>query len=192
MKFNRHPEVVGKHAFLSASKYQWIRYDDEKIVETFSTAMAAARGTRLHNLAAELIELGQKLPNNRLTLNMYVNDGIGFRMRPEQVLYFSPNSFGTADCISFRRERGNDKTVLRIHDLKTGTSRASFDQLKIYSALFCLEYDVKPHLIHIELRIYQNDNYVVLTPDPDDIVFIMEKLKRFDQLIETRRLEEVS
>lgn len=192
MQFNKHPEVAGSHAFLSASKYHWIRYDEEKLLETFTTAMAAARGTRLHNLAAELISMGQKLPRTQQTLAMYVNDAIGFRMMPEQVLFYSRNAFGTADAISFRRERGRDRTVLRVHDLKTGTGRTSVNQLEIYCALFCLEYDIKPHTIDMELRIYQNDLIQVYEPDPEDILHIMDKMVTFDRIIEQARMESLA
>lgn len=189
MAFNKHPELTGKHAFLSASKYSWIRYSDEKIAETFKTAMAAALGTRKHALAAELIALNQRLPKTQQTLSMYVNDAIGFRMTPELMLVASRNSFGTADALSFRRERGHDRTVLRIHDLKTGVSKANPDQLLIYAAFFCIEYDHKPHMIDIELRIYQNDFVQVLIPDPEDIVIIMDKIQTFDRIIENLRME---
>ena len=189
MQFNAHPEVAGSHAFLSASKYHWIRYDEEKILETFTTAMAAARGTRLHNFAAEAISLGQKLPKTQQTISMYVNDALGFRMKPEQVLFYSRNAFGTADAISFRRERGHSRTVLRIHDLKTGVSKANVNQLEIYTALFCLEYDIKPHEIDIELRIYQNDFIQIYEPDPEDILHIMDKLVTFDRIIDNARME---
>jgi hypothetical protein len=120
---------------------------------------------------------------------MYVNDALGYRMTPEQVLFYSRNAFGTADAISFRRERGHDRTVLRIHDLKTGKNKASVDQLQIYTAFFCLEYGVRPHEIDIELRIYQNDYIQIYEPDPDDIVHIMDKLEIFDRIIEQAREE---
>ena len=74
---------------------------------------------------------------------------IGFKLTPEQVLYYSSNCFGTADAISFK-----DK-FLRIHDLKTGVIPAHVEQLEIYAALFCLEYKVKPQDIGMELRLYQ-------------------------------------
>lgn len=189
MQFAKHPEVAGSHAFLSASKYHWIRYDEEKILETFTTAMAAARGTRLHAFAAEAIALGQRFPKTQQTLPMYVNDALSFRMRPEQVLFYSRNAFGTADAISFRRERGHERTVLRIHDLKTGTTKSNVNQLEIYAAFFCLEYDIKPHTIDIELRIYQNDFVQVYEPDPEDILHIMDKIVTFDRIIESAREE---
>lgn len=189
MQFAKHPEVAGSHAFLSASKYHWIRYDEEKILETFTTAMAAARGTRLHAFAAEAIALGQRFPKTQQTLPMYVNDALSFRMRPEQVLFYSRNAFGTADAISFRRERGHERTVLRIHDLKTGTTKSNVNQLEIYAAFFCLEYDIKPHTIDMEFRIYQNDFVQVYEPDPEDILHIMDKIVTFDRIIESAREE---
>ena len=88
MIFNKHSNLEGQHAFLGASKYHWINYDDNKLAESYKRYLATQRGTRLHELAKECIELGVKLPRSKKTLNMYVNDAIGFQMIPEQVLYF--------------------------------------------------------------------------------------------------------
>lgn len=192
MNWNSHRELEGGHAFLSASKYSWIRYDEEKVMSTFATSMAAQRGTDLHNFAAEAIRLGIKLPKTQQTLNMYVNDAIGFRMNYEQVLFVGYNAYGTADAISFRRERGHDRTVLRIHDLKTGVGKTNVNQLEIYAAFFCVEYDVKPHEIEMEFRIYQNDLIQVYVPDPEDILRIMDKAKTFDRLLNNARMEALS
>ena len=145
MNFNRHSDLNGQHAFLSASKYHWINYDEEKLASTYLKHLAVMRGTKYHELAYQLITLGEKLPKTGRTFNMYVNDAIGFRMKPEQVLYYSENCFGTADAISFRNN------TLRIHDLKTGSTPAHVEQLMVYAALFCLEYKVKPAEIDIEL-----------------------------------------
>jgi Protein of unknown function (DUF2800) len=183
MIFNTHSQLVGKHAFLSASKYHWTNYDDEKLDRVFLTALAAQRGTELHAFAHEAIRLGIKLPRSSKTLNMYVNDAIGYRMTPEQILYYSDNAFGTADAISFRRD------VLRISDLKTGVIPASERQLEIYAALFCLEYRVKPFDFAIELRIYQNDEIQVFDADPDVIVHIMDKIITFDKRIDQIKKE---
>ena len=183
MRFNRHSELEGKHAFLSASKYHWIRYSDEKLANSFVTALAAARGTRLHELAAEAITMGVKL-QGRTSLAQYVNDAIGYGMEPEVILQYSRNAFGTVDAISFK------KNFLRIHDLKTGETRVSFDQLLVYTALFCLEYHVRPSEIKVELRIYQNGETLVATPELDDIVHVMDKIISFDKLIERIREEE--
>jgi hypothetical protein len=45
------------------------------------------RGTRLHAFAAECIKLKQTLPRSHKTLNMYVNDAIGYRMNPDDIDY---------------------------------------------------------------------------------------------------------
>jgi hypothetical protein len=175
--FNKHSNLVGQHAFLSASKYHWVNYDDQKLDASFISAMAARRGTELHNLAHDLIRLGVKLPKTPTTLNMYVNDALGYRMIPEQVLYFSENCFGTADAISFRRNK------LRIHDLKTGITPTSEKQLEIYAAMFCLEYGLLPTELETELRIYQSDEVRIYEADPDSITHIMDKIRTFDRRI---------
>lgn len=102
MNWNDHSKLVGLHAFLGASKYHWINYDAARLAETYASYQAKENGTRLHAFAAECIALGQKLPKSKKTLNAYVNDAIGFRMTPEQVLYYSGNCFGTADSITFK------------------------------------------------------------------------------------------
>ena len=185
MNFNKHYSLEGKHAFLSASKYHWINYDADKLVETYSRHQATLKGTILHDFAAQCIQLGQKLPKSQKTLNMYVNDAIGFKMNAEQVLHYSDNCFGTADAISFRNN------LLRIHDLKTGVTKAHMEQLEIYAALFCLEYKMKPGNIDIELRIYQNDEIFIHNPTADDILPIMDKIITFDKVIEKLKSEGV-
>ena len=177
MIFNKHSDLEGKHAFLGASRYHWINYDEEKVADTYSKFLAVQKGTELHDFAARCIKLGQKLPKSRKTLNMYVNDAIGYKMVPEQVLYFSENCFGTADSISFRNK------MLRIHDLKTGSTKAHMEQLEIYAALFCLEYKLKPDDIDMELRIYQNNEALIHNPDPIDISTIIDKIIDFDKII---------
>lgn len=166
--------------------YHWINYDDERLEARFITAMAAQRGSELHTFAHEAIRLGIKLPKGQKTLNMYVNDAIGYRMSPEQPLFYSENCFGTADAISFRRNK------LRVHDLKTGITPTSEHQLEVYAALFCLEYRFKPMDIEIEMRIYQNDEARIYVGDPNDITHIMDKIIMFDKRINEMRLEALS
>ena len=177
MNFNKHSNYKGLHAFLGASKYHWVNYDEEKIVESYNKFMAVQKGTVLHDFAAQCILLGQKLPKSQKTLNMYVNDAIGYKMKPEQILFYSDNCFGTADAIAFRNN------YLRIHDLKTGVIPANMKQLEIYAALFCLEYRIKPSDIEMELRIYQNDEILYSNPTVEDIVPIMDKIITFDKII---------
>ena len=178
MNFHKHFEVKeGSHAFLGASKYHWLNYDDEKIALSYKKFLATQKGTELHAFAAECIKLGQKLPKSKKTLNMYVNDAIGYKMTPEQILYYSENCFGTADSISFRNN------FLRIHDLKTGEIPAHMEQLLIYAALFCLEYKVKPSEIETELRIYQSDEIVYFNPTSEDITPVMNRIITGDKKI---------
>lgn len=178
MNFNTHSAFKGQHAFLGASKYHWINYTEEKLAESYNKFLATQKGTILHAFAAQCIELGQKLPKSNKTLNMYVNDAIGYKMTPEQILYFSENCFGTADAISFRNK------LLRIHDLKTGVTPAHMEQLMIYAALFCLEYDIKPSDIEIELRLYQNNEILYHNPTVEELVPIMDKIITFDRIID--------
>jgi hypothetical protein len=178
MNFNTHSDLEGQHAFLSASKYHWINYNEEKLHTTFKKFLASQLGTRLHAFACESIRLGIKLPKSRKTLNLYVNDAIGYKMTTEQTLYYSPNCFGTADAIAFRQN------FLRIHDLKTGETATSMHQLEIYMALFCLEYCINPNDIKAELRIYQSDEVFIHEPLPEDIHQIIDKIVMFDKQIE--------
>lgn len=184
MNFFRHSDLEGQHAFLGASKYHWINYDEQKVADAYSKFLAVQKGTVLHDFAAQCIRLGQKLPRSQKTLNMYVNDAIGFKMSPEQVLFYSDNCFGTADAISFRNN------FLRIHDYKSGVIPAHMEQLMIYAALFCLEYKYKPSEIEIELRIYQSDEVIVHTPTPDEIFVIIDKIIAFDKIITKIKSEE--
>lgn len=144
------------------------------------------RGTKMHELAGDLIKFGVKLDDNGKTMNSYVNDAIGFRMKSEQPLFYSMNCFGTADAIGFRDD------LLRIHDLKTGLGKTSMRQLEVYSAMFCLEYLVRPSDISIELRIYQSDEIFTKIPELDDIVHIMDRIVTFDKRIDNLRKEALS
>lgn len=184
MKFNDHKNLEGFHAFLGASKYHWINYDNEKLANAYLNFLAVQKGTELHDFAAQCIKLKQKLPKSNKTLNMYVNDAIGYLMTPEQVLYYSENCFGTADSICFRNN------LLRIHDLKTGVTPTHMEQLMIYAALFCLEYKIKPVDINFELRIYQNDEKIIFNPTVEDILPIMDKIVTADKIIRQLKQQE--
>lgn len=185
MKFNDHSKLQGQHAFLSASSYHWLNYDLDKLTDRYLRHQAVQRGTDLHDLACNHIRLNVKMPKTKRTLDMYVNDALLYHMKPEVVLYYSNNCFGTADAISFK------DGFLRIHDLKTGETDTSFHQLEIYAALFCLEYRYKPEeLSGIELRIYQNNEVRISTPSPEDIRKVMDTIVLFDQQIESLKIED--
>lgn len=180
MRFKNHFELDGKHAFLGASKYHWIRYDSEKMERIWANKFASEKGQRLHKFAAEAIRLGIRMTPNEMTLNSYVNDAIRYRMTPELALFYNDDCFGTPDALSF------NKSILRIHDLKTGIHPGSFDQPRIYCALFCLEYDINPYDIEMIMRLYQSDQIFEEIADPSEIKSIMDKV-----IVFTKRIDEM-
>lgn len=185
MRFNDHSELKDQHAFLSPSSYHWLNYTPEKMQDRWIKHRQALRGTRMHEYAQQAIELGIRQAETGQTINMYINDAIGFRMRTEQPLFYSVRCFGTADAISFRDGQ------LRIFDLKTGENRTSMKQLLVYSAIFCLEYGVRPSEIDIELRIYQSDEVKVYRPETPDVAEVMDRIVYNDRLIERLIMEGV-
>ena len=203
MIFKQHLELRGKHALLAPSQPSWLRYSDEELFQKYRSKYAQDIGTLLHELAETLINEGIKLKKtdrnvvlvhllqhgipraaidiNRIYDNFvnYVNDAIGFRLTPEQILYYSDNCFGTADTISFRDD------FLRIHDYKSGTTPAKMEQLLVYAALFCLEYRIKPgELAGCELRIYQFDGYDAYNPTAEDILPVMDIIVSSDKALQ--------
>lgn len=185
MRFNDHSAIRGKHAFLTPSQPSWSNYTDEKLEHRWAAWSASTRGTALHDLAAALIKLGVPLPEEPVTtLSLYVNDALGFRMTPEQPLFYSENCFGHADGIAFRNNK------LRIADLKNGITPAHVRQLEIYAAIFCLEYKHKPHKLDgIELRIYQHNDVRIYDADADVIAHLMDRIVTFDRRIRELREE---
>lgn len=179
MTFFKHFHLQNKHAILGASDYHWLRYDDERLKKKVDSYGAAQRGTRLHEFARDAILLGRFLPDDEDNLNKFVNDAIKFRMTPEQPLYFSDNCFGTADAICFDEQ----ESLLRIHDLKTGTSPASTDQLLIYAGIFCLEYRVDPMKLKARLRLYTPLGVDAFDPKGEDIQWVVDKIIDFDTKI---------
>lgn len=184
MIFNSHPELSGKHAFLSPSSHHWLNYDDQRLEARFAASFAARRGTDVHDFAHEAIRLKIFLDSSNSALYEYVKDGIEFGMFCEQPLIYSFNCFGTADTISFR------DNMLRVHDLKTGITATSEHQLEVYAALFCLEYEVDPRDIDIELRIYQREEVRTFVPFVETILNIMDKIVYADKYIEAMKAED--
>lgn len=207
MNWNRHSNLEGAHAFLSASKYNWLNKSDEELIDSYRNSFATTIGTLLHAYAADAIRFREKLRKGDArgvkfdlmrrgvpefaidihnvfpTLMRYVNDSIGFQMDPEVLLYYSDTCFGTTDAIQYYGD------MLRINDLKTGTTPVKMDQLKIYAALFFLEYGYKPEKSRIELRIYQLDDYVLYEPEPIEIREVMDAIVSKDRVLQ--KLKEV-
>lgn len=213
MNFNKHFDLRGKHALLSASSWRWMNDDEESFVKRLCSQYATTVGTILHEVACKHIKHRVKmnkydkknvlleLMDNGIpgividsldfdsmfdNLMAYVNDGIGFKMEPEVILYYSPNCFGTADTISYsERDR-----VLRIHDYKSGQTPAHMEQLLIYAALFCMEYRIKVHdLEMVELRIYQKNEIVYHNPEPIEILSTIDKITAKDEFVTTIKEE---
>ena len=185
MKWNDHSRYEGQHALFPASRPSWLNYGEDQLLTYCDAVAAKERGTRLHKFAQDCIELGQWLPKKpETTLSLYVNDAIALNMSPEKVLFYSKYFFGTTDAISF------DGALLRIHDLKTGAIPGKIEQLMIYDALFCLEYNIDPLDIGHTLRIYQFDDFSEVTPESGRILEIMDQIVRFNELLLLREEEE--
>lgn len=202
MIFDDHSKLSGKHAFLSPSKFQWMNYDEETLDTRFVNSHSQEIGTVIHALAADAIKFRKKVhKSDRFSIEMelmrhgipdyafdaarildtlvpYVNDGIAYKMNPEQVLYYSDICFGTADTIQYYE----DKHILRIHDLKTGSIPAHWEQLQMYAALFFLNYgkrlDIRPGEVKTILRLYQNGEINEFEAEADDIVPFMDTIIR--------------
>lgn len=185
MNFNKHSNLEGLHALLGASQYHWLNDTPEEIANRYHSMMAKQLGTEQHEFAAQCIKMKRKLRGTD-TLAQYVNDAIGFNMKPEVVLRYSDNCFGTADTIHFNE----DTSFLRIHDLKTGKVPAHIEQLEIYASLFCLEYDIRPGDIETELRIYQNNDIFYANPTAEVLLPIMDKIILADEIITQIKTEE--
>lgn len=202
MQWNKHFNLRGRHSFLAPSNHSWKNYDDQKLISVFESDRRKFEGTLLHEWAEHVIdsfhlvkeimafqtkrtfhvnidsirqegEKSQLISNSKAkeTIFMYVHDAVELDMVPEQPLsYDDEYCFGTADAIQF------DGHKLRIHDLKTGETPASMDQLIVYAALFCLEYRHDPSQLIFELRIYQTEQIVVYTPTTEEIVDMMNRI----------------
>lgn len=180
MQWTNHYGLEGKHSFLSPSGWHWINYDAEKLEQTYINMQRKEKGTMYHAWASMAIKEGFKVAKLRKALNLFINDAIGMNMESEQILYYSDNCFGTADAIKY----DGKENVLRVHDLKTGVHRASFNQLYIYCAIFCLEYSKDPYKQKFICRIYQGNDYIENEGNPDYIASIMDKIVEFDAQID--------
>ena len=198
--FNKHPEIKdGQHAIFAPSQKLLSRdsLTEEQIYNLLRSKYASQIGTEIHSVAARMIEQKQPVtkaglralifdalyqahiprsliqPDEYLdTVIPYIKDAIGFGLSPEvPIIYNYPIAFGTADAIRYNPIKGE----LRIHDLKTGRTPASLDQLIEYAAYFFLEYHLKPADTQVILCIYQNGDIQTGYPTAADIAPIMDK-----------------
>lgn len=203
MIWKDYSKLKNTHAFCGASNYRWRNYDVDKLIQSKVSSYATSIGTLLHEYAADNIKhrfkinksdkrgilrylsiehgiILQSIEINRLFPNLmnYVNESIDFEMDPEVTLYYSDDFYGTADAISW------EDGVLRISDLKTGVTPASFMQLENYAAFFCLDYKIKPTQIkHMEFRIYQNGEVMFADPEPIILAPIIEQVIEFNRVL---------
>lgn len=198
-EFKRRPEYIGKHFVLSPSSHFLDRDRTfEELDQRMRSNYASDIGTIIHKVAATLISckitttktkaydrilealLVGGIPRSIVdpyefvdTFVHYVNDAISFDMTPEVPLVYSEKAGGTTDAISWNER----KRYLRIHDLKTGTTVAKMDQLVEYAAYFCLDYKVQPKdILHTELRIYQNGEFVAYNPTVEELVVMEDRI----------------
>lgn len=178
MIWKSYSHLKNSHAFLAPSRYHWLNYSEDKLIQTYKNHKKVGLGTEYHEVASRLINLAIRLPNTAASFNSFVNDAIGYKMDSEVLLYYSPNCYGTVDAISF------NKGLLRIHDLKTGTAGTSMNQLLIYASLFVLDYGVSTReLKGVELRIYQNSEVTEFFPSPKEVFAVVSVIVRSDKII---------
>lgn len=198
MQWHDHSEIEGLHAFLSPSKKTWISYDFEKLEAAYANSWATTIGTVLHAFAEKRILRKKRITNKSKesvedfmyengipeklidieqyfeNLAAFVNDAIGFRMRPEQGLKISDDCFGHADAISYDER----KKILRISDYKSGKTEPSMDQLLIYAALFFVEYSkelgIRLSDLKVELRIYYQGQIIYYEPEEDVMAHMVD------------------
>jgi hypothetical protein len=113
-----------------------------------------------------------------LTTKQFINDSIGFRMESEKRLTVSNMIYGTADAVRYYTK----DNLLRVSDLKTGKRPAKIEQVFIYAALYCYEYNLKPLNTNFEARIYQNGDIFVEQPSGEDINEILINILHKDEV----------
>lgn len=210
MNYPEFSNLEGKHAFLAPSKHGWENKNIDELIGTYSRTWAQAIGTAVHDISRRHIKRHQKISNtdkkeiklqtieyydipeyavNRgvdfdmifETAKIYVNDAIGYRLIPEQLLVYDKDiAFGTADTIS-PLDSVFDRRFLRIHDLKTGVKEVDMSQLEKYAALFCLQFETEFKRrqmtvadLEMELVIYQMGEKIIHNPTVEDIAPLMD------------------
>lgn len=196
-KYNDHRKLEGKHAYLGCSQSAWRNRNPEQLVSMYFNKFASEIGTAIHKLAQDCINQkiklrktddhlvdyflqviwpllgGSRIPKEAYdskmlteTLSIFVNDALGFRMDSEVILAYNEDfAFGTADAFMC-----DEKTkTIRVHDLKTGMHPVKMDQLLLYCANFCLEYNKNPRDYKFELRIYQGATVIEYFPEADEV-----------------------
>ena len=88
MKFRKHYQLKGQHAFLSPSNSSWTNYDESKLIKVFNNHLNVKRGTKLHDIACQLIEEKIHLP----ALVAIGTQGISLTKRPPSEKAIAPSN----------------------------------------------------------------------------------------------------
>ena len=102
MEWNDHWRLEGRHATLSPSGYHWLNYDPDKMRRVTWNNYSKEDGTKMHELASNMILYSIMPENNENALNQFVIDALTMFDEPmssEVLLYYSDECFGTADAI---------------------------------------------------------------------------------------------
>ena len=114
-----------------------------------------------------------------VTTKEFINDSIGFRMASEKKLTLSDKCYGTADAVRYYVK----ENLLRVSDLKTGRRPAKIEQVFIYLALYCYEYNLEPLKTNFEARIYQNAEIYIEQPSGEDINDILQNILHKNEVL---------
>ena len=178
------------HSFACGNIKAYESYDEENLDDVRKGFRNFIRGRypldqdKTAPLAFSILDNMRYIPEESwLSVAQFINDSCQYKMNSEQPLWYSDNAFGTADAISFFRNK------LRIHDLKTGDTQSKILQLEIYAALFCLEYHKDPEQIKIELAIYQFGEINKAAGDPKDIRDLMDLIIEDDRVLNMMSLD---
>lgn len=206
MSFPQFSHRPGEHAPFSPSSPSWLNYDDEQLIASYQNKHRTELGTEIHEWASVQIKLANKVSSARElskslktyiykkyekatdyrdmllynlrylpvetynTVKQFINDCIACHMESEEEVGYSERFWGTTDAIKFHNG------LLQVFDLKTGSTPAKPEQLYIYAALYCLQHNVNPFEIMIEVRIYQNDDIFFDHPDQKFILDVMDNI----------------
>lgn len=165
----------------------------DHIIAKTKTSVSEARKSLLRKLVKTRVYVNgraMKIPRKAYDLDYlahnfsnYVNDAIDYGLDPEIQLYFSDWNAGTTDAIGYDEKN----KILRIHDLKTGTTPAKFTQLENYAALYFLIYgrfnQISPTDTKVELRIYQDGEIHEEYPTAESILSLMDSIIFHSQVV---------
>ena len=135
--FNRHPNLEGQHAFLSASNYHWINYSEDKVEETYDVRCL---GYDPYN-AKEFVERWmsengpygiEKVIQGAKTESVPL--GELKKLSEERMLIFDEDlmTFAMGNCITIEDTNGNRKLMKKRSEQKIDAVAAMMDAYIAY------------------------------------------------------------